>query len=172
MKAEILDQTYEDQKSHWESYASAEIYQDYRDGLSSKQILNQPNLSSTYEIKPTYTRLIAWLKENKLYDQLQVSVDEIASAQFIKQEINSPGKAIYVYPDPQFIDENLKGNKKVATKNKEIISQLLQRQRSGYYTDQGIFYQIKLNFNKGQNVYMMLEEDDLTEDMRAILIDL
>ncbi|MCM3134173.1 hypothetical protein M3629_15375 [Paenibacillus polysaccharolyticus] len=172
LKAEILDQTYEDQKSHWESYASAEVYQDYRDGLSSKQILDQPNLSSTYEIKPTYTRLIAWLKENKLYDQLQVSVDEVASAQFIKQEINSTGKAIYVYPDPQFIDENLKGNKKVATKNKEIISQLLQRQRSGYYTDQGIFYQIKLNFNKGQNVYMMLEEDDLTEDMRAILIDL
>lgn len=171
LKTEILDQTYEDQKSQWESYASAEVYQNYRDE-SHKQILDNPNLSSTYEIKPTYTRLIAWLKENKLYDQLQVSVDEIASAQFIKQEIDSRGKATLVYPDPQLIDQSLTGKKKVATKNKEIISQLLQRQRSGYYTDQGIFYQIKLNFNKGQNVYMMLKEEDLTEDMRAILADL
>ncbi|MDT0121202.1 hypothetical protein Q9R46_00995 [Paenibacillus sp. RRE4] len=171
LKTEILNQTYEDQKSHWESYASAEVYQNYRDE-SHKQILDNPNLSSTYEIKPTYTRLIAWLKENKLYDQLQVSVDEIASAQFIKQEIDSRGKATLVYPDPQLIDQSLTGKKKVATKNKEIISQLLQRQRSGYYTDQGIFYQIKLNFNKGQNVYMMLKEEDLTEDMKTILSEL
>ncbi|CAI6081688.1 hypothetical protein PAECIP112173_03291 [Paenibacillus sp. JJ-100] len=171
LKAEILDQTYDDQESHWESIASAEVYQDYQDELSSKRILDSPNLSSTYEIKPTYTRLIAWLKENKLYDQLQVSTDEIASAQFIKQEIDSPGKVRWVYPDPQFIDENVNGYKKVATKNKKIINDLLQRQRSGDYTENGTFYQIKLNFIKGQNVYMMLKEEDLTEDMRAILID-
>ncbi|MGQ8870762.1 ABC transporter permease subunit [Paenibacillus sp. TSA_86.1] len=172
LKSEILDQTYEDQKSHWEPFASAEVYQDYRDELSPKRVLDSPNLSSTYEIKPTYIRLIKWLKDNKVYDQLQVSEDEIASAQFIKQEMDSPGKANLVYPDSQLIDENLKGKKKVATKNKKIISELLQRQRSGYYTEQAIVYQIKLNFIKGQNVYMMLKEEDLTEDMKAILADL
>lgn len=170
LKSEILDQTYEEQKSEWDSLASAEIYQNYVDGLSSKHISDRSNFSSTYEIKATYSRLIQWLKDNKLYDQLQVSTDEIASAQFIKQEINSPGKAKLVYPDPQFIDENLNGNRKVATKNKKIIGELLQRQRSGHYTERDTVYQIKLNFVKGQSVYMMLKEEDLTEEMKAILV--
>ncbi|MGO4529527.1 hypothetical protein AB4Z30_10640 [Paenibacillus sp. 2TAF8] len=172
LKSEILDQTYQDQKSTWESFASADIYPNNVDESSGKQIMDRSNSSSTYEIKSTYTRLIKWLKDNQLYDQLQVSVDEIASAQFIKQEIDSPGKVKWVYADSQFINENLNGNRKVATKNKQIISELIQRQRSGVNTNRGTFYQIKLNLVKGQGLYMMLKEEDLTENMKAILGDL
>lgn len=172
LKSEILDQTYQDQKSSWESFASADIYPNDVDKSSGKKLLDRYNSSSTYEIKTTYSRLLEWLKDNKLYDKLQVSVDEIASAQFIKQEIDSPGKVKWVYADSQFIDQNLNGNRKVATKNKTIISELLQRQRSGVYTERGTFYQIKLNLVKGQSIYMMLKEEDLTEDMKAILSDL
>jgi len=172
LKSEILDQTYQDQNSSWESFASADIYPNNVDESSGKQILDRTNSRSTYEIKPTYTRLMAWLKDHKLYDQLQVSVNEIASAQFIKQEIDSPGKVKWVYADSQYINENLNGNRKVATKNKQIISELIQRQRSGVNTNRGTFYQIKLNLVKGQGLYMMLKEEDLTENMKAILSDL
>jgi ABC-2 type transport system permease protein len=172
LKSEILDQTYQDQNSSWESFASADIYPNNVDESSGKQILDRTNSRSTYEIKPTYTRLMAWLKDHKLYDQLQVSVNEIASAQFIKQEIDSPGKVKWVYADSQYINENLNGNRKVATKNKQIISELIQRQRSGVNTNRGTFYQIKLNLVKGQGLYMMLKEEDLTEDMKVILADL
>ncbi|MBB6023479.1 ABC-2 type transport system permease protein [Paenibacillus sp. JGP012] len=171
LKTEILDQSYEDQMSSWETFATAEIYMDYPDASSSKMMLDRANRSAMYAIKPSYSRLIEWLKENKLYDQLRVSADEVASALFIRQEINSPGNVKMVYADPQFIDSNLQGNQKIVTKNKKIISELLQRQRSGYYTDNDTIYQIKLNFIRGQNSYMMLREDDLTEDMRAILLD-
>ncbi|GGH57256.1 hypothetical protein GCM10008014_28730 [Paenibacillus silvae] len=170
LKEEILDQSYEDQRSPWETFASVEVYMNIPES-SSKLMLDGVNRSATYEIKPSYSRLIEWLKENKLYDQLRVSEDEVASAQFIKQEINSPGNVKMVYADPQFIDGNPQGNQMIVTKNKKIISELLQRQRAGFYTDNDTIYQIKLNFIRGQNVYMILKEDDLTEEMRAILLD-
>nr|WP_145403581.1 DUF4010 domain-containing protein [Paenibacillus xylanexedens] len=170
LKEEILDQSYEDQRSPWETFASVEVYMNIPES-SSKLMLDGVNRSATYEIKPSYSRLIEWLKENKLYDQLRVSEDEVASAQFIKQDINSPGNVKMVYADPQFIDGNPQGNPMIVTKNKKIISELLQRQRAGFYTDNDTIYQIKLNFIRGQNVYMILKEDDLTEEMRAILLD-
>ncbi|MDM5279546.1 hypothetical protein QUF95_19280 [Paenibacillus silvae] len=171
LKSEILDQSYEDQQSPWETFASVEIYMNYPDASSSKLMLDRANRSAIYEIKPSYSRLIEWLKENKLYDQLRVSEDEVASAQFIKQEINSPGNLKMVYADPQFIDGNPQGKQMIVTKNKKIISELLQRQRAGFYTDNDTIYQIKLNFIRGQNAYMILKEDDLSENMRAILLD-
>ncbi|PYE48613.1 ABC-2 type transport system permease protein [Paenibacillus barcinonensis] len=170
LKEEILEQSYEDQLSPWETFASVEVYMNFPES-SSKLLLDGVNRSATYEIKPSYSRLIEWLKQNKLYDQLRVSADEITTAQFIKQEINSPGNLKMVYADPQFIDGNPQSKKMIVTKNKKIISELLQRQRADFYTENDTVYQIKLNFIRGQNTYMMLREDDLTEDMRAILLD-
>jgi ABC-2 type transport system permease protein len=47
---------------------------------------------------------------------------------------------------------------------------LLQRQRSGYQTERDTLYQIKLNVTRGENIYMILTEEDLTEEMKAILV--
>ncbi|WP_340019429.1 hypothetical protein [Paenibacillus sp. FSL H3-0457] len=166
LKQDILDQTYEEQRSPWQSFAYAEMNQD-----STSKDPFQPREMWNYEIKPSYDRVLAWLKENKLYDQLLVQADEIVSAQFAKQEINSPGSLQWTTPQPEYIDGNLSGNKQIATKNKEIISDLLKRQRSGYLTEKDTIYQIKLNVTRGENIYMMLKEEDLTEEMKAILVN-
>lgn len=50
-----------------------------------------------------------------------------------------------------------------------MISDLLERQRSGERTEKATVYQIKLNAIRGENIYMMLKEEDLTEEMKAIL---
>ncbi|HBU80768.1 MAG TPA: hypothetical protein DEF35_03865 [Paenibacillus sp.] len=165
LKQDILDQTYEEQRSPWQSFAFAEMNQ-----ASSSSNSNQPKEMWNFEIKPNFERVLAWLKENHLYDQLQVPADEIASAQFAKQEIDSPGNPKTIYPQSEYIDDNLNGNKQVATKNKKIISDLLKRQRSGYQTDKDTLYQIKLNVTRGENIYMILKEEDLTEEMKAILV--
>ncbi|WP_017690305.1 hypothetical protein [Paenibacillus sp. PAMC 26794] len=166
MKQDILDQTYEEQRSPWQSFAYAEMNQD-----STSKDPFQPREMWNFEIKPSYDRVLAWLKENKLYDQLLVQADEIVSAQFAKQEINSPGSLQWTAPQPEYIDGSLSGNKQIATKNKEIISDLLKRQRSGYLTEKDTIYQIKLNVTRGENIYMMLKEEDLTEEMKAILVN-
>ncbi|MEK3706592.1 hypothetical protein MKY87_21350 [Paenibacillus sp. FSL R7-0198] len=166
LKQDILDQTYEEQRSPWQSFAYAEMNQD-----STSKDPFQPREMWNYEIKPSYDRVLAWLKENKLYDQLLVQADEIVSAQFAKQEINSSGSLQWTTPQPEYIDGNLSGNKQIATKNKEIISDLLKRQRSGYLTEKDTIYQIKLNVTRGENIYMMLKEEDLTEAMKAILVN-
>ncbi|WP_337034376.1 hypothetical protein [Paenibacillus illinoisensis] len=164
LKQDILDQTYEEQRSPWQSFANAEIN---RESYSNDPY--QPRESWNYEIKPSYDRVIGWLKENKLYDQLLVTADEIASAQFVKQEIDSPGNPQWVYVQPEYIDGSLGSSKQVATKNKKMISDLLERQRSGERTEKATVYQIKLNAIRGENIYMMLKEEDLTEEMKAIL---
>lgn len=165
LKQDILDQNYEEQSSPWESWAGAELNQESSsDPYYSRTMWN-------FDIKSSYSRVIAWLKQNKLYDQLEVSADEIASAQFSKQEINSIGNAKAVYAESEYIDANLSGNKQVATKNKQIISDLLKRQRSGFHTERDTVYQIKLNVIRGENIYMILKEEDLTEEMKAILIE-
>lgn len=164
LKQDMLDQTYEEQRSPWQSFAFAELNQD-----SASSNPNQPKEMWNFEIKPSFERVLAWLKENKLYDQLQIPTDEIASAQFVKQEIDSPGYPKTAYPQSEYIDDNLSGNKQVATKNKKIISDLLQRQRSAYMTERDTVYQIKLNVTRGENIYMILKEEDLTEEMKAIL---
>ncbi|WP_339312449.1 hypothetical protein NZ043_14900 [Paenibacillus sp. FSL k6-2145] len=166
LKQDILDQTYEEQRSSWQSFAYAEMNQD-----STSKDPFQPREMWNFEIKPSYDRVLAWLKENKLYDQLLVQSDEIVSAQFAKQEINSPGSLQWATPQPEYIDGNLSGNKQIATQNKEIISDLLKRQRSGYLTEKDTVYQIKLNVIRGENIYMMLKEEDLTEAMKAILVN-
>jgi ABC-2 type transport system permease protein len=166
LKQDILDQTYEEQRSSWQSFAYVEMNQD-----STSKDPFQPREMWNFEIKPSYDRVLAWLKENKLYDQLLVQADEIVSAQFAKQEINSPGSLQWTTPQPEYIDGNLSGNKQIATKNKEIISDLLKRQRSGYLTEKDTVYQIKLNVIRGENIYMMLKEEDLTEEMKAILVN-
>lgn len=166
LKQDILDQTYEEQRSSWQSFAYVEMNQD-----STSKDPFQPREMWNFEIKPSYDRVLAWLKENKLYDQLLVQADEIVSAQFAKQEINSPGSLQWTTPQPEYIDGNLSGNKQIATKNKEIISDLLKRQRSGYLTEKDTVYQIKLNVIRGENIYMMLKEEDLTEAMKAILVN-
>lgn len=166
LKQDMLDQTYEEQRSPWQSFAFAELNQD-----SAPSNPNQPKEMWNFEIKPSFERVLAWLRENKLYDQLQIPADEIASAQFVKQEINSPGYPKTAYPQSEYIDDNLSGNKQVATKNKKIISQLLKRQRSGYQTERDTIYQIKLNVTQGENIYMILKEEDLTEEMKAILAE-
>lgn len=165
LKQDILDQTYEEQSTPWQPIVYAEMNQNSTstDPYQSKEMWN-------FDIKPSYKRVLAWLKENNLYDQLQVPVDEIASAQFVKQEIDSPGKAKWVYSDSDYIEVNSSGNKQIATKNKKIISGLLQRQRSGYRTEKDTVYHIKLNFIRGEDVYMILKEEDLTEEMKAILV--
>jgi len=164
LKQDIMDQTYEEQRSPWQSFAYAEMNQD-----SSSNDPSQPKEMWNFEIKPSYDRVLHWLKENKLYEQLEFPVDEVASAQFVKQEINSPGNPQMVYPQSEYVDGNLSGNKQIATKNKKIISELLQRQRSGYQTERDTLYQIKLNVTRGENIYMILKEEDLTEEMKAIL---
>ncbi|OME95957.1 MULTISPECIES: hypothetical protein [Paenibacillus] len=166
LKQDIFDQTYEEQRSPWQSFAYAEMNQD-----STSKDPFQPREMWNFEIKPSYDRVLAWLKENKLYDQLLVQADEIVSAQFAKQEINSPGSLQWTTPQPEYIDGNLSGNKQIATKNKEIIRDLLKRQRSGYLTEKDTVYQIKLNVIRGENIYMMLKEEDLTEEMKAILVN-
>lgn len=164
LKQDIMDQTYEEQRSPWQSFAIAEMNQD-----SSSNDPFQPKEMWNFEIKPSYDRVLGWLKENKLYEQLEFSVDEVASAQFVKQEVNSPGNPQMLYPQSEYVDGNATGNKQVATKNKKIISQLLKRQRSGYQTERDTIYQIKLNVTQGENIYMILKEEDLTEEMKAIL---
>ncbi|MGE6577950.1 hypothetical protein [Paenibacillus xylanexedens] len=171
LKSEILNQTYEDQLSSWEWFASIEVNQDYLDKASPKEKLDRPNHSVSYQFKVSYGRLMEWLKQNNLYDQLTVSAEDMASAQFVKQEIDNPGKYRMVYPEPNFVDVNIDGNRQVATKNKKIISDLLLRQRTGFYTDQDTVYQIKLNSVRGPNIYMMLKEEDLTEEMKVILVN-
>ncbi|GAS84986.1 hypothetical protein [Paenibacillus amylolyticus] len=166
LKQDILDQTYEEQRSPWQSFAYAEMNQD-----STSKDPSQPREMWNFEIKPSYDRVLAWLKENKLYDQLLVQADEIISAQFAKQEINSPGFLQWANPQPEYIDGSLSIKKQVATQNKEIISDLLKRQRSGYKTEKDTIYQIKLNVTRGENIYMMLKEEDLTEEMKAILVN-
>ncbi|PQP83065.1 hypothetical protein C0Q44_17140 [Paenibacillus sp. PCH8] len=166
LKQDILDQTYEEQRSPWQSFADVEMNQD-----SSSKDPYQPRTMWNINIKPSYDRLITWLKENKLYDQLLVQVDEIISAQFVKQEINSPGSPQWVTTQPEYIDGSLSINKQIATKNKKIISDLLQRQRSSYQSERDTVYQIKLNVTRGENIYMMLKEEDLTEDMKAMLAE-
>ena len=166
LKQDIFDQTYEEQRSPWQSFAYAEMNQD-----STSKDPFQPREMWNFEIKPSYDRVLAWLKENKLYDQLLVQADEIVSAQFAKQEINSPGSLQWTTPQPEYIDGSLSGNKQIATKNKEIISDLLKRQRSSYLTEKDTIYQIKLNVTRGENIYMMLKEEDLTEEMKAILVN-
>lgn len=166
LKQDIFDQTYEEQRSPWQSFAYAEMNQD-----STSKDPFQPREMWNFEIKPSYDRVLAWLKENKLYDQLLVQADEIVSAQFAKQEINSPGSLQWTAPQPEYIDGSLSANKQIATKNKEIISDLLKRQRSGYLTEKDTIYQIKLNVIRGENIYMMLKEEDLTEEMKAILVN-
>lgn len=164
LKQDIMDQTYEEQRSPWQSFAFAELNQD-----SAPSNPNQPKEMWNFEIKPSYDRVLGWLKENKLYEQLEFSVDEVASAQFVKQEVNSPGNPQLLYPQSEYVDGNAAGNKQIATKNKKIISQLLNRQRSGYQTERDTIYQIKLNVTQGENIYMILKEEDLTEEMKAIL---
>ncbi|MEK4109684.1 hypothetical protein MHH92_05545 [Paenibacillus sp. FSL M7-1414] len=166
LKQDIFDQTYEEQRSPWQSFAYAEMNQD-----STSKDPFQPREMWNFEIKPSYDRVLAWLKENKLYDQLLVQADEIVSAQFAKQEINSPGSLQWTAPQPEYIDGSLSANKQIATKNKEIISDLLKRQRSSYLTEKDTIYQIKLNVIRGENIYMMLKEEDLTEEMKAILVN-
>lgn len=166
LKQDIFDQTYEEQRSPWQSFAYAEMNQD-----STSKDPFQPREMWNFEIKPSYDRVLAWLQENKLYDQLLVQADEIVSAQFAKQEINSPGSLQWTAPQPEYIDGSLSGNKQIATKNKEIISDLLKRQRSSYLTEKDTIYQIKLNVTRGENIYMMLKEEDLTEEMKAILVN-
>ncbi|KLU53070.1 hypothetical protein EL84_11930 [Paenibacillus sp. VT-400] len=166
LKQDIFDQTYEEQRSPWQSFAYAEMNQD-----STSKDPFQPREMWNFEIKPSYDRVLAWLKENKLYDQLLVQADEIVSAQFAKQEINSPGSLQWTAPQPEYIDGSLSVNKQIATKNKEIISDLLKRQRSGYLTEKDTIYQIKLNVTRGEDIYMMLKEEDLTEEMKAILVN-
>ncbi|SEK86271.1 hypothetical protein [Paenibacillus sp. OK003] len=166
LKQDMLDQTYEEQRSPWQSFAYAEMNQN-----STSSDPYQPKEMWNFDIKPSYKRVLAWLKDNNLYEQLQVPVDEIASAQFVKQEIDSPGYPKTAYPQSEYIDDNLSGNKQVATKNKKIISQLLKRQRSGYQTERDTIYQIKLNVTQGENIYMILKEEDLTEEMKAILAE-
>jgi len=166
LRQDILDQTYEEQRSSWQSFAYAEMNQD-----STSKDPSQPREMWNFEIKPSYDRVLAWLKENKLYDQLLVQADEIVSAQFAKQEINSPGSLQWATPQPEYIDGSLSIKKQVATQNKEIISDLLKHQRSGYLTEKDTIYQIKLNVIRGENIYMMLKEEDLTEEMKAILVN-
>ncbi|WP_315794728.1 hypothetical protein [Paenibacillus sp. BIC5C1] len=164
LSQDIMDQTYEEQRSPWQSFANAEINQD-----SSFENPSQPKEMSYFEIKPSYDRVLGWLKENKYYEQLDFPTEEVASAQFVKQEINSPGNPQFVYPQSEYVDGNVNGNKQVATKNKKIISDLLKRQRSAYQTEKDTLYQIKLNVTRGENIYMILKEEDLTEEMKAIL---
>ncbi|WP_339189415.1 hypothetical protein MKX33_05165 [Paenibacillus sp. FSL R5-0490] len=166
LKQDIFDQTYEEQRSPWQSFAYAEMNQD-----STSKDPFQPREMWNFEIKPSYDRVLAWLKENKLYDQLLVQADEIVSAQFAKQEINSPGSFQWATPQSEYIDGSLSIKKQVATQNKEIISDLLNRQRSGYLTEKDTIYQIKLNVIRGENIYMMLKEEDLTKEMKAILVN-
>ncbi|MEC0106471.1 hypothetical protein P4H27_05905 [Paenibacillus taichungensis] len=164
LKQDIMDQTYEEQRSPWQSFAFAEMNQE-----STSNDPFQPKEMWNFEIKPSYDRVLGWLKENKLYEQLEFSVDEVASAQFVKQEVNSPGNPQLLYPQSEYVDGNATGNKQIATKNKKIISQLLKRQRSGYQTERDTIYQIKLNVTQGENIYMILKEEDLTQEMKAIL---
>ncbi|WP_440116906.1 hypothetical protein [Paenibacillus sp. QZ-Y1] len=165
LKQDIMDQSYEEQRSPWQSFANAEMNQEPASNDPSR-----PKEMWNFEIKPSYDRALGWLKENNLYEQLEFPVDEVASAQFVKQEINSPGNPQSVYPQSEYVDGNANGNKQVATKNKKIISELLKRQRSGYETERDTVYQIKLNVTRGENIYMILKEEDLTEEMKAILV--
>ncbi|WP_145049499.1 hypothetical protein [Paenibacillus xylanexedens] len=167
LKQDILDQTYEEQTSPWESWANAEINQE------SDLDPNLPRTMWNFEIKSSYDRVLTWLKQQELYNQLNVSADDIVSAQFVKQKFDGEGNGKSVYVDSEYINTSLGEHKQVATQNKDIISDLLTRQRTGFFTKEAVtVYQIKLNTVSGENIYMMLKEEDLTEAMQAILVDL
>lgn len=166
LKQDVLNQTYDDQLTPWSPKFNVEVY-----ALSDAASINQQVPMTYYEIKPSYKQTIEWLKQHGQYEQLEVSPDEISSAQFVKEEINSPGKFKWVYAEENFMNGSPDGSKQVATNNKKIIGDLLERQRSAFYTDQDVVYHIKLNVDRGESIYMMLKQEDLTKEMKEILAE-
>lgn len=155
LKEEILQENEEELHSDIQPVAEINLF------MQGKEMEG-----SQLNIKQSYSKIEAWLKQKGLLDRIKVSSEQITSAQIIRQVAGTAnsGQNVYVNED-MFVQSD---NGQIITRDKQIIGDILSRSSSSYEAHGTFVYYIKFDMASGQTIYTFVQDKHAPRALSAL----
>lgn len=117
------------------------------------------------EIKSSFDKIRVWLKEKGLSERIEVTPEQVESADIALVSIKTPG---FTYPHKDDVKVKMKNTKKISIEDKAIISEILNR-NSRTFESRGeqVFY-VALKLKNGQEAYTMVREKNASTALKGL----
>lgn len=116
-------------------------------------------------IEASFDKVRAWLKEKGLSERLEVTPEQVESADIALVSIETSG---ITYPHKDDVKAKMKNIKKISVEDKAVIAEVLNRNsRSFESRGEQVFY-VALKLKNGQEVYTMVREKNASTALKGL----
>lgn len=117
------------------------------------------------EIEPSFEKTRTWLKEKGLSERIEVTPEQVESADIAMVSIEKSG---ITYPHKDDVKAKMQNIKKISVEDKAIISEILNRNsRTFESSGEQVFY-VDLKLKNGQEVYTMVREKNASTALKGL----
>lgn len=117
------------------------------------------------EIEPNFDKVRAWLQEKGLTERIEVTPEQVESADIALVSIETSG---VTYPHKDDVKAKMQNIKKISVEDQAIISEVLNRNsRSFESRGEQVFY-VALKLKNGQETYTMVREKNASTALKGL----
>lgn len=157
---EILNMSYEDQTNDKPDIASIE---------TQIKLDDYSTYGYSYPWKSSFHELDKWLTDKGYADKVRTTAEDIKSAKIIKNDVmDTSGERNSRDNADQRFELARQNNRIGVTDDKEILTYILDYRWNYYGAKEGT-YLVKLEYNNSGMDYFILNEADLTPELKALL---
>ncbi|MBP1904670.1 ABC-2 type transport system permease protein [Paenibacillus turicensis] len=117
------------------------------------------------EIEPSFDKIRTWLKEKELSERLEVTPEQVESADIALVSIKTPG---FTYPHKDDVKAKMKNIKKISVEDQAIISEVLNRNSRSFESSGEQLFYVALKLKNGQEVYTMVREKNASTALKGL----
>lgn len=165
IKREILNMSYEVQidKDGIPDVANIQIE------VKAKEDSNQVSSSYGYNYpwKSSFHELEKWMNEKGYADKIQITAEDIQSAEIIKDDYMDEQTPKNPTSPEQRVALAREKNRTAVTKDKTLLTDILDHHF--HYGVENGNYIVKLMYKEGYSDFVMLKESDMTPELKALL---
>lgn len=165
IKREILNMSYEVQidKDGIPDVANLQIE------VKAKEDSNQVSSSYGYNYpwKSSFHELEKWMNEKGYADKIQITAEDIQSAEIIKDDYMDEQTPKNPTSPEQRVALAREKNRTAVTKDKTLLTDILDHHF--HYGVENGNYIVKLMYKEGYSDFVMLKESDMTPELKALL---